>query len=481
MASRENQPLHVALILLVIVTVLLCVMTYWFYSKSVAGENRADAAQEQLATTKQDLQKALFKVQTFTYMVRGGAKTLKQIEDDFANITGTARDEELDQMIKKFEDNMLLFGPADQEYKAERNYQSLPEFLLSRIRDLNKQLVGLRQSEAQLTAQMNKLKQDEAARTKQFEDLQKKAHDDLVAERDQFNQKRAELSKQNQQLAGLIASKDNEIAQVKAEKADVESKLTKRINDLVMIVDQQKILVKANQTTTFETPDAIVSLANQREGFVYINVGSADNLRRQQTFSVFDRGSDGLIKSNPKGRIEVTAILGDHLAMCRIKEDKLPDIIVPGDLVFTPVWSPGQRIHLAITGLVDLTKNGRSDLALLKNLIQLNGGAVDEQVSVQTRYLIVGEDRGDSPDGKQTAAEKADYHDKIVAAQEIGVDQISVDRLLTLMGWRADVESAARNAKGDFQPAGAKPDEAKAKEATPFRPRTPPRGEGGAF
>ena len=480
MASRENQPLHVALILLVIVTVLLCVMTYWFYSKSVAGENRADAAQQQLATTKQDLQKALFKVQTFQYMISGGAKTIKQINDDFANITGTAK-EELDPAIKKFNADMLLFGPEDQEYKAARNYGSLPTFLLSRIRDLNQQLVGLRRTEAQLTAQMNKLKQDEAARTKQFEDLQKKAHDDLLAERDKFNQKRGELDKQNQQLAGLIATKENEVTQIKAAKADVESKLNKRINDLVQIVNGLKAQEKQHKATTFETPDAIVTTANQREGVVYINVGSADNLRRQQTFSIFSRGTDGLVESTPKGRIEVTQILGDHVAMCRILEDNLPEIILPGDLVFTPAWSPGQQIHLAITGLVDMTGNGRSDLALLKNLIELNGGVVDDEVSVETRYLVVGQDRGASPDGKQTAAEKADYHDKIAAAQEIGIDQLSVDKLLTLMGWRADVEAAARAAGSDFVPAGGQPEKAPSAEPSPFRPRTPPRGEGGAF
>ena len=130
MASRENQSLHVALILLVIVTVILLVTTYLFWSKSVSEYNRAETAQKNLQTKTQDANKALFKVQTLKYMISGGAKTLKQIKDDFANIPGVADDAELNEMIKKFQENMLLFGPADKEYEAARNYQSLPLFLL---------------------------------------------------------------------------------------------------------------------------------------------------------------------------------------------------------------------------------------------------------------------------------------------------------------------------------------------------------------
>jgi hypothetical protein len=172
--------------------------------------------------------------------------------------------------------------------------------------------------------------------------------------------------------------------------------------------------------------------------------------------------------------------------MCRILEDTLTDIITPGDLAFTPLWSPGQRIHIAIAGFIDMTGNDRSDRQLLKNLININGGVVDEEVGVQTRYLVVGEQRGAGPGGEQSAEEKAEYTDKIVAAQEIGVDQVSVDKLLTLMGWRADVQPVRKRAgmSGEFVPPGSSPAKAKKEQsngASPFRSRTPPRGDSGAF
>ena len=77
---------------------------------------------------------------------------------------------------------------------------------------------------------------------------------------------------------------------------------------------------------------------------MYINVGSADNLNLQQTFSVFDKGTTAIMEAKPKGRIEVIA---DRSAStwprCRILEDKVSNIIVPGDLVLTPAWAPGSR------------------------------------------------------------------------------------------------------------------------------------------
>ena len=73
---------------------------------------------------------------------------------------------------------------------------------------------------------------------------------------------------------------------------------------------------------------------------------------------------------------------------------------MPGDLVFSPAWSPGQRIHFAIAGFIDITDSGQNDIGLLTRLIELNGGVVDDTVTVQTRYLVQGEKRSETPDGE---------------------------------------------------------------------------------
>jgi hypothetical protein len=196
------------------------------------------------------------------------------------------------------------------------------------------------------------------------------------------------------------------------------------------------------------------------------------------------------MEAKPKGRVEVTQVLGEHVAMCRILDDKVSNIVVPGDLLVTPAWERGRPIYFAIAGSVDITDNNKDDTELLKNLIELNGGVVDEEVTVRTRYLVQGEDRGSGEGGAATEAERAAFNAKITAAAEIGVDRLSVDKLLSLMGWRADVKSVTlgsgtTDAVTDQpkEPAGAAAEGAAAEGAAPeFRKRSPPaRGTEGAF
>ena len=49
MASRENQGLHIALILLVMLTVGLCVVSFVFYSKAERLRGEAEDAKNRMA------------------------------------------------------------------------------------------------------------------------------------------------------------------------------------------------------------------------------------------------------------------------------------------------------------------------------------------------------------------------------------------------------------------------------------------------
>ena len=353
---------------------------------------------------------------------------------------------------------MMLFGPAERgDLKRPATTNRCPSFLLSRIRDLNQQLTDLRRSESTWLPRRTRLEQAAADRTKKFEDAEQQARNDLAAEREKFTKDLADVRKQKDDVAAQMTDKDNRIVELNTQLEDEKKAYEKELSDLQKRVQDQKTQLANFKSETFEVPDAVVTTVNQKEGVLYIDVGSADNLRPQQTFSVFDKGTTAIMKAKPKGRIEVMQILGEHVAMCRILEDTLSNIIMPGDVVFTPAWSPGQRIHFAIAGLVDITGNKKNDMELLQNLISINGGVLDDEVTVQTRYLIQGENVGEGPDGPSNA-DKADFTKKITAATEIGVDRLSVEKLLNLMGWRAEVKSITLGrGTGDFEAAPEAP------------------------
>ncbi len=478
MASRENQGLHIALIVLIMFSLLLCGLTYYFYSKSETRRVAAEDAQNRANQAQSDLRTANFKVQTLTYMIKDGNKTRKQIADDLANFTGgDVNDPTMAALLKNFQDNMLLYGAPDQESETARNYESLPNFLMARVQDLNKQLADLRRAENELTAQKTQLEQTSADREKKYEDAANQARQELEAERAKFQTDLAEVRSQMDGIASQTAEKDNKINELTAQLQKQRDDSAEKVTELAKTIDDLKNQLAKFKVITFETPDAVVTTVNQRQGIVYLNVGAADNLSLQQTFSVYDKGTTAIMQAEPKGRIEVIDILGEHVASARILEEKVGNIIVPGDLALTPTWDPGHRVHIAITGFVDLTGDGQSDLEMLKALITANGGIVDDVVTPETRYLVAGEAKGTDMGGAMTGPEKDDFNTKIRAAGEIGVDRLSVDKLLSLMGWRADVKSVVLGTGTAAVEAGPEP-----AAAPEFRPRTPPaRGADGAF
>ena len=162
-----------------------------------------------------------------------------------------------------------------------------------------------------------------------------------------------------------------------------------------------------------------VSLPNK---MVWINRGRADALQRQTKFTVYSADSTDAAKAVKKGTVEVTRIEGDHMAQARILDDKLADPIMAGDKVFTPLWSPGQQNHFALTGIMNLDGDGRNQLSAVRGMINENGGAVDceldeqghkqGQITANTRYLVV----GDAPD--KSSPEFMKNHDEILRDAE---------------------------------------------------------------
>ncbi len=192
----------------------------------------------------------------------------------------------------------------------------------------------------------------------------------------------------------------------------------------------------------FDTPEGEIRWVNQHTGTVWIDLGRADSLQRQVTFSVYPADISDVTVNSKKGSIEVTQVLGDHLAEARVIDDKLVDPIIAGDKIYTPVWTPGEKRHFAVGGFIDIDGDGRSDLQTVLRLITMNGGVVDSyidekgkrvgQMTVNTRYLVL----GDAPTETGQAAVIAEFSKMRSEAQRLGVQQIQLADLLQRMGWK---------------------------------------------
>jgi hypothetical protein len=270
---------------------------------------------------------------------------------------------------------------------------------------------------------------------------------------------------------------ENKVAKLSADQKEYTDKIAKLEQQVQNLLEQRK-----DEPGSFEIADGRISWVNQN-GTVWINLGSADSLRRQVTFSVFDADQHDAEKATKKGSIEVTRVMGEHMSEARITEDDPTNPILTGDMVYSQVWHRGKKLRFALTGVIDIDNDGQSDMDLARQLIELNGGVVDMyvkedattegQMTAHTRYLVLGE----FPDSPTEVALQKPWEDMHTEARSLGVETISITQFLNQMGYRPQDRTVQLGAGASARDFPARPESGGTRSgaATRFRPRTPNR------
>jgi hypothetical protein len=140
---------------------------------------------------------------------------------------------------------------------------------------------------------------------------------------------------------------------------------------------------------------------------------------------------------------------------------------------------------------MDINKDRIDDYDTIKNIILMNGGVIDAELrpdgtrhgelTVNTRYFVQGERPSEATSQKMLDAFKAFDQER----ERSGVEKIPVEKLLSLMGWKAEertVEFTGARSGGDFRrrtPGKTQPPPAAggtppaASDAAPAAPTTP--------
>jgi hypothetical protein len=434
MASSENQGLQIALIIFVMLTIILSVTTFVFFRQADEATIRSIADSKKATDADTALRDEL-KVSARLKELMGVSEGLKPSEVDATAAADFAK---------------YVTALSDEK----KNYRAALEYLYGTYLDKDDKLVAKTTQFMQLEKEKEAFEKAKdalvlAARTKQqeAEDRLKKEQLDFTEERNKKNQQEQELKDQlkakEEELETVKTTSQKDINVVKAEKAKVEENLG-IVNEKISILDP---------TTGFEVPDGLIVHVSQKAGLVWINVGQADGLRRQVTFSVVS-ADENVGKGQPtKGRIEVTELKGAHFAQCRILEDEISDPLVPGDKIFTPLWQPGRSEGFGIVGKIDLNGDGEDDRDTIVDMIHMAGGRVDAQVdpktnkiegklNINTRYLILGE----APDDANV---EKDFYKIQKEADQLGIQTITVDKFLDHVGWKNPKETLIFGKRGN--------------------------------
>ena len=149
-----------------------------------------------------------------------------------------------------------------------------------------------------------------------------------------------------------------------------------------------------------ETPDGNVLSVDPTLGTVFIDVGGKHFLRRGTRFKVYETGKGGV--KLEKGWIRVINV-ADTRAECRVDERSSPRGVEVGDWIYNPFYNPAQsaddKVHFAFLGQLQ----GRYSREILQSMLRNRGAVIDEQVTVHTDFVVVGEaenpDEGDITEG----------------------------------------------------------------------------------
>ncbi len=429
MAAASNKPgaVHYFLIGFVMLSVILAITTYIFNRESF----------DRLA-----------KVTELEGKASAQTALIKKYDDEIQALitqTGNKFDTVLDQtnrdnatsVVGAASLDMANYGKDLKEANYRQTLLKLREALDAASTDVGSKTVAIAALQKDLNDQRTRLNTQVDTHRK----AQEKAEADLrnlVAKRDEMlNSKQTEIDRHkadiNQLTSDLAQEKEGREKQVKGLQNDL-AQLELRID---ILKDKNNVL----SGERFETADGLIAAVSTSKTVV-INLGEADKLKKGMTFSVYPKDNRALgaeldeLKANVdqaykdqkigvgerddrkqvlnftglKGKISVTRLLGPHSAEAQIIEDDLYRPMVRGDVIYTPIWSPGLVEKISLIGDIDLDGDGKSDREQFHQLMDASGVVIDNEIndageripaegkiSVQTKFLVLGNipDRAD--------------------------------------------------------------------------------------
>ncbi|TWU27333.1 hypothetical protein [Bythopirellula polymerisocia] len=465
MASRDNQTLQGVVIGLVLLLILLIVGLLLINNERKKQEARADTAVQDAQSQRQ------------------AAGSAQSEANRFKEMMGFKEEDTQDTVQKSFEEDMTKYGSTFDE--SVRYYSPLLQNLQQENHKLAQSEATAKSNVKDLDEQLKALKAEKDKQFAEYDQKYKQLQEDAAGERTKFEKQRQDLIAEQNKLSEQLAQQRQEVDKARS---DLSSAGKKQADQLAKL-DRDITLLRSNQLDPdpFAQPaDGLVRWVNQKDQKVWINLGEEDHLRPQVTFMVYSGDESDALKADSKGSIEVTKILSPHMAEARVTSDIPTRPLMEGDKIYSQVWNRGRQVGFAIAGTVDINGDGKSDIEELKRIIALNngkvdalpgkGGEVDGEMTVDTRYLIL----GTFPEStmKESVDQQQAWAKMTKSADRLGIETISLDEFLNLMGWKVELRTVAlgNSARAEDFPFEAKGDYAPPRnQYSPgtFRPRKP--------
>jgi len=435
MAKSESQGLQIAVIIFAFLTILLSISTFYFFNEYSKGQQTVAAAEQ---AARRDAAAARTAVDEIREL-----KTLIGVDPEIS----------LDDVKQTFADDMKKYAST---YAQDKQfYRHALEMQQAAIIQHHQNVVAERDKLAALQARYDALEAANQQRLGQVKGEFDKKASDFVSTASGFQETERQLVGQKEDLVRQIAEKQTELEELNRKLAEAAQEYQKRITQLERDVKDTKEEVSQLTNPNPEIPDGEIRYVNQRNRTVWINRGSADQLKPLVKFSVYSSDGNGVAQGDSKGAIEVVKILGEHLAEARILDDSMANPLLPGDLIYTPIWHAGRTEHFAFAGVMDINKDGQADDQVVRDLVRMNNGVIDAwlgsdgklngELTARTRYLVVGE----APRGHQD-----EYSALRSQAAKMGIPVVGLEKFMDHVGYSPNsrfVEYGVNSNPQEFQ------------------------------
>lgn len=465
MAASSSKPtgVHFALIFFVMAT-LLCALSLYLVAKEWSKEvAKAQDATQRATQANSERDTALGQVQLLRDRLGYQTSPIGALED-----TGSAT------LLGQLGDDLKKLG-ADQ---VQPNAQSptvratLPA-MRALIDGLNTQMaqaqLNIRSLTLELEAERKKFADGTAVIQKSQADSEGTLQVRLASITEQLAAKDREINRWTNEYRQAMRNKEAVEDAYNKYQLDAEQEM----NLLKQIAQDSQRKMTRIENASFDVPDGKIVRVDNTTRTVWIDLGFADGLRNQVSFSVYVKNHQGVGrgKEDIKAKIEVTEIRDDHLAQARIVQDDITRPIQIQDPIYSPVWERGMKEHFSFVGILDLDGDGKDDIELFRNILETNGAGVEVFVNQagersppeghltpRTKFLVIGrlEDPTDFPTGdtvkqdqiKKVAEQAKQLDDEALAR---GIKTVNIRDFLNYMGYQTQQRLFVPGEKGTFQ------------------------------
>ena len=464
--SQSNTTLY-SLITFVGLFVAATVCAVVFYVKSEEYRTQYETKRndtERIATSRE--QAAVARIVGKTESGKSSLGTLQGLLDTlYRAVTGQDASEEIPADVK-VNDAIMQINTLMQALGADASPAVGADgvSLLNTIKDLKQKLDAARAQMQQLQSVFYTLQDSFDDARAQMQSQQKLFLSELQTSqtfandiRTQFNQLQQQMQLANdEQIQSYRDRLESEQARLRARQLELQD-AEKRMQETGALLQDaltklEAIKPKPDVMVAAYKPDARIVRVDLQNGLVTLDVGAKDHVYRGLTFAIYQ--SNTPIPEDGQGKAEIEVFqVGEQVSVARILRSDKRNPVVAADLVVNLIWDPKTSNQFVVIGDFDLNQDGRIDpagAAQVKELIGRWGGRIQDDVTIDTDFIVVGIDptiplspTQDELDADPTALQRYDtarkkaavYSEQLLKAGKLRVPVFNHKQFMYLIGY----------------------------------------------